>query len=152
METGTIVKLVPNVETRRKIKEVMNLLNVENCINQNDLHLTVVISRQTCSNIEEMPVKFPIIAKGTKFDIFRQADGANCLVVRLEGHELHQLHNECITNYDAIHNYPEYHPHITLSYDYPSRRLPHEVWMEQFEYLEFDAHQIESLDFNYGNS
>ena len=51
----------------------------------------------------------------------------------MDSPELEKAHKEIRDKYGATHDYPDYHPHVTISYDYPDE-LPTEVPDMELEY------------------
>lgn len=51
-------------------------------------------------------------------EVFNTQDNKRCLVIKLESEYLTNRHKELMKNYPSLtYDYPEYIPHITLSYD-----------------------------------
>jgi 2'-5' RNA ligase len=57
------------------------------------------------------------------FKIFPLRTGGNCLVLELSSPEIEELH-EYARSLGCTHDYPEYTPHVTLTYAWPSDQLP----------------------------
>jgi hypothetical protein len=148
MDQGTYAKLVPNGDTKEKIAEILDLLNLHNPACIRDLHVTVVYSKVECPEIHYVIPQMPITATGTKFDLFSNADGSKCLVLRLESEAILALHDHC-RNLGASHEYPYYNPHITLSYDYFDA-LPNDSILDFFGDLVFTEFAVEPLGVEYG--
>ena len=143
---GTYAKLVPSLHTKEKLHSVANQINIENLVSQRSLHTTVIYSRVECSPpIDESNVKLPIIANGSHFDIFNNPDGSKSLVVVLASSEMHTLHNKLMAEHNATYDYDEYHPHVTLSYDYTKTTLPEQSAIDYLQNLEFDEMIVEEL-------
>ncbi len=145
---GTYAKVVPDADTKEKIAKIVDLLNLDNPACIHDLHVTVVYSRQPCLAVNELNPSLPIMASGEKFDQFDNPDGSKCLVLRLKGSRLEELHNMC-RDLGAEHDYPEYNPHITLSYDYPGT-IPNDSILDYFKDLCFVDFIVEPLDITWG--
>lgn len=147
---GTYAKLVPCQETRDKISLILKMFNIENHASPNDLHTTLIYSRQECPTLEAAPVGLPVTATGKAFSIFPNADGGRCLVLELESDDLQLLHGRLRAEHGATHDFESYKPHITLSYDYSSDNVPGESMLEHFWHLKFDQFVVEPLNFNWG--
>lgn len=52
------------------------------------------------------------------YDIFSGQSGENVLVMKLISQELQDRHNYLMETYGATYDFPVYHPHVTLSYNY----------------------------------
>jgi len=149
-DNGTYARLVPSEGTQQKIASLMDMINVENAISAKSLHTTVVYSKVSCDSIKNIPVSLPLKAHGVGFELFPNADGGTpCLVLKIESEELRDLHEECIREHGAKHAYPEFSPHITLSYDYTVGYLPNESLVVYFDDLHFDQYIVEPLNTNW---
>ena len=146
--TGTYAKLVPCAATKERIASIVNLLNIENPASVHDLHVTVIYSRKECAEIEGLNVTLPVQAYGEAFDIFPNQDGTKCLVLKLSSFAMHALHHTIRTEHNATHDFPDYQPHLTLSYDYTSD-VPNHTILEYFTDLRFDRYVVEPLDLNW---
>jgi 2'-5' RNA ligase len=146
---GTYAKLVPDELTKNRIFSILSLFNIENAVSKHDLHVTVVYSREQCDSIKHIPIQIPIHANGAELAIFKNQDGSNCLVVILDSPSLQELHRHCREEHFAIHDYPHYSPHITLSYDYSGEIVPQGSLLEHFHSLYFDQYIVEPLLLNW---
>ena len=68
--TGTYAKLLPCETTKKRIAELVNLINLENPVSVHDLHVTVIYSRKECAEIKDINIELPTNAHGAEFDIF----------------------------------------------------------------------------------
>ena len=146
---GTYAKLEPGENTKHKIGKILNMLNIPNPTATKDLHLTVVYSRKQCDSIKEIPVKLPVVADGKSFGIFPNREGTQALVLKIAGDGIHELHQLCREEHGATHDFPEFDPHITLSYDYGTDELPNDSLLEYFKGLVFNKYVVEPLDLNW---
>ena len=55
------------------------------------------------------------------YDIFSVQSGENVLVMKLISQELQDRHNYLMETYGATYDFPEYKPHVTLSYNYSDK-------------------------------
>lgn len=80
-----------------------------------DLHVTLVYSKGV--GVAPVPIKHAgfIDAAITGVELF--GDEQDCLVLTLDGDDLQRRHQELL-NSGLTHTYPEYNPHITLSYSW----------------------------------
>lgn len=91
------------------------------------LHTTICYSRKPPSKSIEYASwnlynKQVVTAKG--LHVFKGQDGKNILVLLLESDFLQQQHRQFMQDYDLSYDFPEYLPHISLSYDYHSETAP----------------------------
>lgn len=149
MSQGTYAKLVPTQNTSQKIATMMQLLNIENSVSANDLHVTIVYSRKECNNISAHAIDLPIKGNGAQFGYFKNKDGTTCLVLHINSEDMHSLHQRC-RDQGAEHDYDTFSPHITLSYDYDLRRPALGTnWLEYFSSMVFDQFIVEPLELNW---
>lgn len=82
------------------------------------LHTTLIYSRVYCPHLFAEP---GIIYNATfsGFDIFSDDKGRNVLVALLNAPEVVARHIALMAKHGASYDFPVYHPHITLCYDYP---------------------------------
>jgi 2'-5' RNA ligase len=143
--SGTYAKLIPDEITQNRIHAILSLFNIENAVSARDLHVTLIYSRNDCNSIKHIPIQLPIKAVGLELAIFKNPDGSNCLVVKLDSEDLQDLHWHCRNEHFALHDYPTYQPHVTLSYDFECG-LPSNTFLEHFHSLYFDQYVVEPLN------
>ena len=115
---GSYVGVTPSKQSKDNIKKLLKELKVENPISRDKMHTTLIYSRKCINNFSPKgKLDPPIIAKPKSFKIFHTKEEKNALVLELDCQELHDRHNFIMDKYGATYDYPEYIPHITLSYD-----------------------------------
>lgn len=137
---GTYIKAVLCSQTQNKIAEFVSLLNIENCVAKHDLHVTVVASRVDIPASDSL-LSSPIIAHPAGFSIFDNGVD-RCLVILLHSIDLHDLHID-YRRRGASHDYPQYQPHVTLSYDYLSDQPPADELIDCLPEFRFDLLHVE---------
>lgn len=90
---------------------------VENKVSKGEMHITVAYSRKPISLSALGALEPPASVKAKHYSIFKTQTGENCLVLEVESPTLTARHREIIDDYGASYDFPEYKPHITLSYD-----------------------------------
>jgi len=109
------------------LSELLKIWNVPNPIKTNDFHSTLIYSRKQIPNIIQRNMDHEELKRvGWRFlikslELFSSSSDKNVksvLVMLLEAPELVNLHGELIKA-GATHDFPEYNPHVTLSYDVP---------------------------------
>ena len=93
--------------------------------------LTLIVGSDAAAKIKEWK----------KFDTQLGKSG-KCLVGIMDSPELEKAHKDIREIYGALHGYPDYHPHVTVSYDYDGP-LPKIV--PNIE-LEYGSIEIKPLD------
>jgi hypothetical protein len=146
---GTYSKAVLSASSSDKIGKILDMLNIPNQVSCHSLHTTIVYSRSVCDEIRNIPIILPIKATPKRFDLFDSGGNTTCLVLILESEGLDFLHHHSREFYSATHDFPEYHPHITLSYDYPFSMPLSEDIISYIGELEFDQYIVEPLIFDW---
>lgn len=125
-KNGLYVACKYSRESIIKVKQLCKMLKIE-CIDSTDLHTTICYSRKPPSeNIDYSswkPTGTPV-AKMSRLEVFDGRDGSNILVVLLDSPFLEQQHHSYMQKYALSYDHPQYHPHITLHYDYHSTLPP----------------------------
>jgi len=106
-------------------------------------HTTLIYSRKGVPEAKDYKIDLPIKAKIDKWTIFKTQTDANALVAIMASPEIEQHHKNLRSQYGATHDFPTYHPHVTVSYDYDSDDVPSEV--PDLE-LEYDSKEFKALD------
>jgi 2'-5' RNA ligase len=140
---GTYIKAVPCLHTQEKISKFASLLNITNGVAKRDLHATVVASRVGIAANSTL-LSSPITANPAGFTIF-EGSTERCLVILLHSVDLIALHQAYRLN-GASHNFPEYQPHITLSYDYVGD-APDDELIDQLPEFRFDLLHVEPFQY-----
>lgn len=132
--TGFFLGIKPTRETEINIRELIKAIGLPNPTHK--LHCTVVLDKAV--RYDPQPISVPRNASFLRYDKF--GSEKNCLVMVLSCPELEKRHIELRNRYGIRWDFPDYHPHITLSYDFVS---DHQVLPEpnfpmvlQEEYLE----------------
>lgn len=114
---GTFIGIRFDEQTKERIKALIDDLKIKNPINLGDLHTTLVYSaNKTIDGFE--PQEIDQVATPDQFDIFSGSDGKKCLVIKLNCDYLKNRNKEIVSKYGVVEKWPEYKPHVTLSYDY----------------------------------
>lgn len=112
--TGLYVAAKFSELTLDALEKLQRSLKVPNPVPREKLHTTIVYSRIN------VPYKVASgsfeIAQSGKLTIFETQSGANALVFELESDYLAARHNYAKA-LGATYDFPDYRPHITLSYD-----------------------------------
>jgi len=120
---GTYAELVPSSKSLRVIGKIINQLSISNPTPTQELHCTLVYSRKPSPGLVDFQPDFPVKAQIVGFKIFPTQAGTNCLVLELDSAEIQELHKYA-RSLGCTHDYPEYTPHVTLTYSWPSDQLP----------------------------
>src|SRR5271157_1263714 len=153
---GTYFGVKPTKETVAAMREFMGDHHIPNPVEDDKLHATVVFSRAFCNArpLGKLDPKWK--GEFSSFDIFptggpkiEESDrpSTNCLVMRFECPELHERHHFLRKHHGATHDFPEYKPHMSMSYnieDFDHTNLPDYDGPHEFE-----EEYSEPLDLNW---
>lgn len=124
VEQGVYAGVKFSTETKDSIKTFLDEHKIENPIDADKLHCTLLYSRKPCPDYEPQGnIDPPIVAKAGKFEVWESPANENkdhityALVLNLKTPELVERHNELMDEHDATYDYPSYKPHTTFSYD-----------------------------------
>lgn len=123
---GTYIALIPDKKTITSLAAWSKAHQIPNPIDPKELHTTLIYSRQGVPDAVNYNINLPLTVRVIGFDIFDSGD-KKCLVALLSSEELERHHLAIRTKYGATHDYDEYHPHITLTYDYTSKSKPKDI-------------------------
>jgi len=92
-----------------------NTLGIPNVIDMKDIHTTLLYSRNFLDDYLAPNTEIEVQYKATpeKFEVFND----KILVLVLKSEDLINRHNYLMSIHNATYDFPEYIPHITLSYD-----------------------------------
>ena len=122
-EKGTYAGVRLSDDDSDYIVELCKELELPNPITKKDIHITLLYSRKYHpeyipeENLEEWCYPW-------KFHIFETFDKKRALVLKLKSDYLENRHKYLMDKLDATYDYPEYIPHITLSYDIGEMEQP----------------------------
>lgn len=132
--SGTYIGALFSVESRLALAHWVSSQAIPNQVDPKTYHVTLIYSRET--------LKVPLVRRevdwscwADKFYVFdnRQEPSQRSLVLALRSPELIDRHWYYRLNHGAKHDYPEFVPHVTLSYNVPD---------------DFDLNRLELPKFN----
>jgi 2'-5' RNA ligase len=95
---------------------ICKLLEIPNTLTKDKVHTTLIYSTKHVEGVE-VNAEEVYNAFISKLDIFTSSTGNKCLVAILECGKMVSRHKELMKKYGFTYDYPEYIPHVTLSYD-----------------------------------
>ena len=113
MSNGTYVAVKFSADTVLRIRDLQNKVGLNNPISLEELHATVCYSRNPIHVVPLVGNK--IISVHGIVENLKTKDG-NVVVLRLDSPHLVKRHEQ-LRKLGATHDFPEYLPHISLSYD-----------------------------------
>lgn len=128
-KTGVYVSAKFTPESANKLAEWCVSHLIPSPTNLTKYHSTIVYSRTDVPEADKLVDDFvklhqKIKLQGERFELFDSKGGPtgnekkNVLVLVLKAPKLTKLH-ELLKKHGASHDYEEYHPHVTLSYEVP---------------------------------
>ena len=114
---GTYVAAVLSKASKKKVKELMINLGLTNRVSSDKMHITIIYSRKYVPELEANNNLYPMSASPIGLEVFDMRNGKRTLVLRIKSNPLTKRHNDIMDKYGTTYDFPEYNPHITLSYD-----------------------------------
>lgn len=118
---GTFVAVRFREDTRQLLYAYALLNGIPNPLDPEEYHSTVVYSRNHIDfeqpEFELVPIRH---ATPLAFDVFEGViDGkkGNCCVLKINSEYMNDRHYYLRRYHNATHDFPDYHAHVTLSYD-----------------------------------
>ena len=140
---GTYMSAKLSHRSQRQLDSWVSENNIPNAADPAQYHTTIIYSRKGVPDASQYDLQLPIKAKIKEWKIFPTQTGAKCLVAIVDSPEFELHHLNIRNQYGATHDYPDYHPHVTVSYDYGEGPAPADV--PPFA-LEFNSREIKPLD------
>jgi 2'-5' RNA ligase len=117
MPDGIYVALRFDEETKQQVRDFLKNNNIPNPINVDKLHTTLLYSKKNVPNLKVRGQLDPALELEPKnFEIFPTQNNKNALVLKLHNDDIVKRHQEFL-NMGGTSDYPEFKPHVTLSYD-----------------------------------
>ena len=120
---GTYAEVIPTPASLKTIEKLITTLNINEPTPSNEVHCTVTYSRKPCPDLANYEPKMPVSARVQGFRMFPMRTGGICLVLELDSQDIVELHKYA-RSLGCSHDYPEYTPHVTLTYAWPTKELP----------------------------
>lgn len=122
MAKGSYAGVKLATETKKLLHEYMGLANLPNVVRPDQLHSTLLYSRKYLPEYKAYgEIKPAWQGHILGLDVFdsRSKDGkiARCLVIKYDCKELSDRHQYLMDTHKAEYDFPDYQPHITISYD-----------------------------------
>lgn len=143
---GTYVCAYVSAKSRRDIQKWVETHHISNPAHPKQYHTTIIYSRKGVPDVKSYNFDLPIIGQFADFDIFMSGD-KRCLVAKVDSRDLHHYHNDIMQRYGATHDFDDYAPHVTLSYDYVGP-VPNDPLDVELTYTTIG---IEPLDLEYSS-
>ena len=113
---GTYAAVIPSKESEAAINSFIKTNNIPLPSDQDKLHSTLLYSRKHLPKYSPES-KFEYSATPKAIEVWPTKSGARCLVLTLDCPDLVKRHKELMDQHKATYDFPDYKPHISLSYD-----------------------------------
>jgi 2'-5' RNA ligase len=141
---GTYIEYKLSQKSAEELKNKCEELGISNILDPSTFHTTIIYSRKPCPDAVNFDFPETILATPRHWSMFDTQKGGKCLVLEVNSRsEFEDIHNYMRANYDAEHGFPEYKPHVTISYDYDKDKVPDKV---PDILLHYDRHNVKPLD------
>jgi len=149
---GTFVGVKYSAKTEYDIISFMENNNIPNPIKKEELHTTLIFSRTKIENLSIDEEIYPIVGYGVSPNIWESGDKTtHVLVVKISAPRLVERHKDIMQSHpEATYDFPEYIPHVTLSYDIDPQFDINTLNMLKFPVLEIVKEYSQKLDLEFG--
>ncbi|HEY6436618.1 MAG TPA: hypothetical protein VIY47_08510 [Ignavibacteriaceae bacterium] len=137
---GTYACLIPSTESKEEILKFCVDQGIENLVNSDDYHCTLIYSKKPCLDVAKEDFGLPCKGLAIGFKILGVEK--KVLVLELYCPDAIRLHELFMEKHGATHDYDEYIPHITIAEEFEGE-LPTDI--PEFE-IEFNGQKIEELN------
>ena len=124
---GTYVSVKLSKDSQKKLDDWTTENKIPNASDPSEYHTTIIYSRKGIPDVKSYDLSLPITAKLSEWKIFNTQDGKKCLVGVVNSNEIKKHHEKIMKKYGGTYDFPEYIPHITVSYDYESDEIPSKI-------------------------
>lgn len=116
--TGTYAAMKFDEESQHRIAAYITEHGIPNPVPTDKLHVTLLYSRKECVGYQGKGIlDEPMVVRVCGFDMWPNQDGEMALVAELDSPDLYERHKYLMMAYGATYDFPEYKPHVTLSYN-----------------------------------
>ncbi len=136
---GTYSSIILSVESREELYAACAKLGIDNLVEPDEYHCTLIYSKVSCPDVEQEDFDLPCNAMIVGFKILGVDE--KVLVAELYCPNAVRLHDLFMKKYGATHDYPEYIPHVTIAKDFKGE-LPNDI--PEFD-IEFSGMTVEEL-------
>ena len=133
-EKGLYVAVKYNQSANDDLMDLIKKYNIPSTLKPEDFHTTLIYSRKY-AEIDELDDDLgdkEIVTYPKGLEVFETFDKKRALVIKLDCNYLEDRHKYLMDKYELTYDYPEYIPHITLSYDIGDMILPENVEFPKF--------------------
>jgi 2'-5' RNA ligase len=141
MPTGTYIGVRFDDDTKKRITNLIKKLKLKNPVPEDSLHSTLIYSDKKVLNGFSPKSKIQYKAIPKAFSLFNNSEnyGKKCLVIELDCEDLQSRHSDLVNQYDVEETFPDYRPHITLTYDYDEQDVPDASLLDQLGIINIES-------------
>lgn len=122
---GTYVGVRFNRASAKALTKQCRDLGIPNVINSEKLHSTLIYSRNQLTEFSPHGKMNHTVQGAVIPHVFETQSGKRAMVLKLTDPWFESRHKEIMTNHpEATYDYPDYQPHITVSYDIGDYVIP----------------------------
>ena len=114
---GTYVNVKLSDSDKNRLYDWVTKNGITNPLDKDEYHVTVIYSLTPCPDAAKYDFNLPITGRICGWKIFDAPIG-RCLVAHVESEDLQRINADLKANYGATSTFPEYIPHITVSYNF----------------------------------
>jgi 2'-5' RNA ligase len=140
---GTYMSTTLSKKSQKDLDNWVSKNNIPSPADPKQYHSTIIYSRKGVPEVKNYKIDLPMKDKIKEWKIFPTQSGAKALVAIMDSPALENHHKTIRKEYGATHDYPDYHPHVTVSYDFGDGPAPTEVPALE---LEYDDTELKPLD------
>jgi hypothetical protein len=141
---GTYVNVKPSEADKNKLYDWVVENGISKPMDKDDYHTTVIYSKTPCPDVDEYDFDLPITGSICGWKIFESTLG-RCLVAQVQSEELQVINADLKRDYGATSDFPEYIPHITISWGYEGSIPDNYPAMK----ITYDKVEVKGLDPNW---
>ena len=133
-ERGVYVAVKYNQSTCDDLLEFIKEYKIPSSLKAEDFHTTLIYSKKwdDITDLNDDMEDSEIVAYPKELHVFETFDKKRALVILLDCPYLEERHKYLMKKYDLTYDYPEYLPHITVSYDIGDMEIPKDVKFPKF--------------------
>lgn len=118
-QLGTFIALKPSIKTLQAIDRFILDQDIPNPLPDDMRHCTLIHSERYLENEYRCSciLDRPLIGVNPEMDILGDGKENKALVIRFESQSVTKRHEDLLREFDLTWDYPEYIPHVSLTYD-----------------------------------
>lgn len=150
-QQGTYVAVKFDDDTIKRLESYIKDNDIPNAVKSSKFHTTVIYSRKYCPDLKSKgKMETEWVGKPKKLEIWENGDKTSkCLVLTYDCPELSKRHKQLMTDHKATYDFPDYKPHVTLSYDVGDRNVDDFTDIDDIGDIRINNEYHQDLDLNW---